>query len=76
MKRKDCLREISRENQTRRRVFPRWVQIRKIDRELAERRLRATELIEAILDTMTDEEFTHLVDRLEIRPENKQGSLF
>lgn len=76
MKRSDLIREIARENTTRRRVFPRWIQIKKINREVAERRLKYTEMIEAILTVMTDEEFTQLADRLEIKPQHEQGSLF
>ena len=69
MKRKQVLAEIARENSTRRRVFPRWIQIKRLNREVAERRLKCTELIEAILEVMTDEEFTQLSDRLEIKPQ-------
>lgn len=76
MKRKQVLAEIARENSTRRRVFPRWIQIKRLNREVAERRLKCTELIEAILEVMTDEEFTQLSDRLEIKPQHEQGSLF
>ena len=76
MKRQHLLKEIARENTTRRHVFPRWIQIKKINREIAEKRLRYTEMIEAILEVMTDEEFTQLTDRLEIKPKHEQGSLF
>lgn len=76
MKRKDLLAEISRENTMRRSVFPRWIQIKKISKEVAERRLRRTEMIESILNVMTDEEFTQLANRLEIRADHEQGSLF
>lgn len=76
MKRKDLIREMTRENATRRRIFPRWIQIGKINREVAERRLQCTELIEAVLDAMTDDEFTKLVGRLEIKADHEQGSLF
>lgn len=76
MKRKDLIREMIRENATRRRIFPRWIQIGKINREVAERRLQCTELIEAVLDAMTDDEFTKLVGRLEIKADHEQGSLF
>lgn len=76
MKRKDLIREMTRENATRRRIFPRWIQIGKINREVAERRLQCTELIEAVLDAMTDDEFTKLVGRLEIKADYEQGSLF
>lgn len=76
MKRKDLLAEISRENTMRRRVFPRWIQIKKISKEVAERRLKRTEMLEAVLTVMTDEEFTQLADRLEIKPHHEQGSLF
>lgn len=67
---------MTRENATRRRIFPRWIQIGKINREVAERRLQCTELIEAVLDAMTDDEFTKLVGRLEIKADHEQGSLF
>lgn len=76
MKRTQLLKEIARENTTRRRVFPRWIQIKKISRDVAEKRLRYTEMIEAILEVMSDEEFTQLTDRLEIKPYHEQGSLF
>lgn len=76
MKRKDLIREMTRENATRRRIFPRWIQIGKINRDVAERRLQCTELAEAVLDAMTDDEFTKLVGRLEIKADYEQGSLF
>jgi len=76
MKRKDILKEIKRENATRRRVFPKWIQAQKIHRDIAEERLQRTQLIESILEVMTDQEFTQLVSRTEINSRHEQGSLF
>ena len=76
MNRKALLAEISRENKTRRRVFPRWIQIKKLDKNIAERRLKCTELMEAVFEVMSDDEFQQLVNRLEIKPSHEQGNLF
>ena len=77
MKRKDVLKELQRENQTRKRVFPRWIREGKIHKTFAKKRYNATSLAEAVFDVMTDEEFTQLVERLEVKAEQgRQGSLF
>ena len=76
MKRSDVLKEIKRENTTRRRVFPGWIQINKIAEGTAKRRLDSTELIEKLLEVMTDREFTKLCERLEAKPEVIQAELF
>ena len=73
---KDLIREINRENNTRERVYPRWIQNGKIHKDLAKRRMQRSRMIESILREMTDEEFTALVDRIEIKREQTQSKLF
>ncbi len=76
MKRADILKEIKRENTTRRRVFPRWIQVKKLNEKIAKKRLDCTELAEKIFEVLTDEEFTKLCERIENKEEVIQTKLF
>jgi len=76
MKRIDIIKELSRENKTRRRIFPQWIQAGRLHKSIADKRLECTVLAEAVLTVMTDDEFTNLVQRLEIQPSHEQGKLF
>lgn len=76
MKRTDIVKELSRENKTRRRVFPQWIQAGRMHKAIADNRLECTLLAEGIFAAMTDDEFTNLAQRLEIKPSHEQGSLF
>lgn len=76
MKRRDLIIEIKRENDTRRRVFPRWIQNRRIAEHTAKTRLERTELIEKLLENMTDQEFDRLCQRVDNKVELIQGELF
>lgn len=76
MKRIDIIKELARENKTRRRIFPQWVQAGRLHKTIAGNRLECTVLAEGILSVMTDQEFTNLAQRLETQPSHEQGSLF
>lgn len=76
MKRKEIVKELNREVETRQKVYPRWIQIKKLNKEVARRRLDQMTLASLIFEVMTDDEFTALCDRLLITEPSKQFDLF
>jgi hypothetical protein len=76
--RNEIVEELKREQKVRKKVYPRWIQIKKIHEDQAKKRLEKLQAAIDIFEGMTNQEYVTLLKKIEERSKtaNTQSSLF